>query len=391
LVIGLLLMSQVHPARAEGLSVDADFPGGNVVLDKVEGDAVFVHQDLRDTAGDWFFWHFRVRGAAGRKLTFQFTKGDVVGVLGPAVSTDGGGSWAWLGKASLRGASGFRYAFAPDSADVRFCFAVPYYGADLARFLQRHAASPHLRAETLCKSKKGRDVEFLRFGRIDGLPDHRVVITCRHHGCESMASYSLEGIVEAVLGETEDGAWLRQRVEFLAVPFVDKDGVEDGDQGKNRRPHDHNRDYAGESLYPEAKAIRELVPKWSEGRLRVALDLHCPHIRGPHNEVIYLVGSESPATWQQQCEFGRILEAVRTGPLPYRAQDNLPFGHAWNTAANYGVGRSFGRWAGELPGVRLSTAIEIPYANASGCVVTAESARAFGHDLAKALRRYLAP
>ena len=86
-----------------------------------------------------------------------------------------------------------------------------------------------------------------------------------------------------------------KRVEFFVVPFVDKDGVEDGDQGKNRRPHDHNRDYGGRadgdhSIYASTRALRERIPAWSGGKLRVALDLHCPWIRGEHNEVIYFVG-----------------------------------------------------------------------------------------------------
>ncbi len=82
-----------------------------------------------------------------------------------------------------------------------------------------------------------------------------------------MASWSLEGLMDEVLADTTDGRWLREHVEFLVVPFMDKDGVEDGDQGKNRRPHDHNRDYLGESIYPEVAAWRAFVPGWSEGRL----------------------------------------------------------------------------------------------------------------------------
>jgi hypothetical protein len=34
------------------LQIDADFHGGNIVVDAVKGDAVFLHQDLHDTAGD---------------------------------------------------------------------------------------------------------------------------------------------------------------------------------------------------------------------------------------------------------------------------------------------------------------------------------------------------
>lgn len=64
--------------------------------------------------------------------------------------------------------------------------------------------------------------------------------------------------MEAVL-DAADVRWLREQVEFFVVPFMDKDGVEAGDQGKNRRPYDHNRDYQGESLYASVRAMRELV------------------------------------------------------------------------------------------------------------------------------------
>ena len=132
------------------------------------------------------------------------------------------------------------------------------------------------------------------------------------------------------------------------IPFVDKDGVKDGDQGKNRKPRDHNRDYVGESVHIETAVIRERVPDWSAGKLKVAIDLHCPWIRMNRNETIYLVGSESEAQWQEQMRFSHILEAERTG--------GLPFGMEWNTAENYAVGKSFGRWTSELSGVQLATA-----------------------------------
>lgn len=385
-----LCLLATHAPAAEPLAVDADFPGGNALIEKVQGDEVFLRQDLRDTAGPWFWWHFRVRGAAGRALTFRFTDGNVLGVRGPAVSADGGQTWAWLGAAAVKGTR-FAYAFPADATDVRFCFAMPYFEANLKAFLARWEGNPNVKAATLCKSRKGREVERLHVGKLAGAPDHRILVTARHHCCECMASYAMEGLIEAMLADIDDGRWFRGHVEAMLVPFADKDGVEDGDQGKNRKPRDHNRDYEGEGVYPETRAIRDLVPKWSDGRLTIALDLHCPHIRGPHNEIIYIVGAEDPAIWQQQCAFGKLLEALRTGPLPYRASDNLPFGQAWNTGRNYSGGKSFSRWAGEQPGVRLAASIEIPYANAGGQAVTPDAARAFGHDLAKAIRRYLEP
>ena len=204
-----------------------------------------------------------------------------------------------------------------------------------------------------------------------------------------MASFALEGVMDAILSETEDGKWLREHAEFFVVPIVDLDGVEDGDQGKNRKPRDHNRDYAGESIYSQVKAIRERLPEWSGGKLRLALDLHCPGVRGTHNEWIYFVGGPDEENWKEVNRFSAILETVQAGPLVFRQKNNLPYGQAWNKPSNFEAGKPFARWAAELPGVRAASTIEIPYANVDGQAVTDESARAFGRDLAKAVRKYL--
>ncbi|MEA3225531.1 MAG: M14 family zinc carboxypeptidase [Planctomycetota bacterium] len=373
---------------AETLIVDADFPGGNIILDRIEGDTVFLRPDQRDSSTWWFYWHFRIQRAAGRTLEFRFVGRNPIGTRGPAVSADGGHTWSWLDPEAPRDSS-FSYTFHDQSQDVRFCFSIPYLQNNLQQFLKKHADNPHLAVHELCRSRKGRPIERLHAGNISGDPKHRVLLTARHHACEMIASYSFEALLDSVLSDTSLGRWFQSNVEILAIPFMDKDGVEDGDQGKNRKPHDHNRDYAGQGIYPSVRALRRFVPEWSEGELRVVLDLHCPYISGRHNEVIYLVGNSDPAIWRQQQEFAAILESVHEGPLPYSAESNLPFGTAWNTAANYGGQKSCSRWGSEQPGVRLSTTIEIPYANVSDVVVTTENARAFGRDLALALRRYL--
>src|SRR5262245_48452310 len=95
--ISLLFLAtfSAAPAFAE-LHIDSDFPGGNIIVDKIDGNAVHLRQDQRDTDYPWFYWHFRVRGGQGRTLDFRFTRGPVLGPRGPAVSRDGGKSWSWL-------------------------------------------------------------------------------------------------------------------------------------------------------------------------------------------------------------------------------------------------------------------------------------------------------
>jgi hypothetical protein len=369
--------------------VDTDVPAGNAIVESVEGDVVTLRPDLRDTEGSWFYWRVRARGAQGRTLTFRFTAGNPVGVLGPAVSLDGGLTWTWHGKKPTK-PSEFAYTFGPDARDVQFCMGIPYLERDLRAFLKRHESNPHLQVRALCTSEKGREVERLHAGRLDGKPRYRAFLTARHHACEMAASYVLEGILEEVLAGDEDGRWLREHVELLAVPFMDKDGVEDGDQGKNRKGRDHNRDYAGESHYASVRAVRALVPEWSGGKLRLMLDVHCPGLRGAEHEVIHFIGQADPRQWEAVGRFSAILESAPSGALKFSAKHNLPFGKSWNNAALRKPGQeTSAHWAWALPGVALACGLEVPYANAGGQAVTPESARAFGKDLAKAIRRYL--
>lgn len=388
--VGLLLLFSHGIAAARGgpVAIDANYPGGNIVVERIDGDTIYLRPDLRDTEGWWFYWSFRVRSAAGRTLTFRFSGPNPIGVRGPAVSADQGRTWSWLGAEAVEDGS-FKYAFAANADEVRLSFGIPYQEQNLKEFLARYKGNPNVTAQELCKSKHGRSVERLHVGRLDGDVPYRVLVTARHHACEAMADYVMEGLLESVLADNEDGYWFRRNVEVLAVPFMDKDGVEEGDQGKNRKPRDHNRDYSGQSVHASVAALRTFVPNWSNGKLRVAFDLHCPYIRGPHNEVIYLVGSAEERVWQQQRQFGQLLETLQTGPLVYRASDNLPFGQAWNTNDNTGGNKSFGQWAGDLEGVRLAASFEFPYANAGGQIVTVDGVRAFGRSLAATLRAYL--
>lgn len=74
---------------------------------------------------------------------------------------------------------------------------------------------------------------------------------------------------------------------MLCVPFVDYDGIVDGDQGKRRMPHDHNVDYGqNESIYPETAAIKEYANK---NGCNYGFDFHSPWHKGGENDNIFIV------------------------------------------------------------------------------------------------------
>ncbi len=375
------------------LSIDANYPGGNIVVERIEGNAIDVRPDLRDTPDWWFYWNFRVRGAGNRELTFRFPGRSPLGARGPAVSEDGGKSWVWTGRAKVNDQpeqASFQYLFKPEVNEVRFAFAMPYQLADWNAFIAPYLSRDDVAEKTLCRTTAGRDVKLL-----DIRPRERdagvVLLTARHHACETMASYALEGCVQELLRPTPNDSGALP-IRYLVAPLMDLDGVEAGDQGKNRRPHDHWLDYSGESQYASVAALRKLIADPTTGPLRVAIDFHCSFLREDSeapgsSERIFFMQSGNPKIAGEAQRFGRDLRRAQRGPLLYDGQYDLPLGVRWNTPEL--AGPSFLGWAEQQPSVWFATVLELPYANAAGAAVTPESARAFGADFATALRNYL--
>ena len=390
------LVRRLRPTATEGKGVagssfliDTHFPGGNAIIESIDGDTIRLRPDARDSEGGWFYWSFRVRGANGKSLTFIFSEQNPVGVYGPSVSLDEGITWQWLGNPD-GSTDSFRCAFPQKAISVRLSFGTNYTDLHWQRFCGRISQhSDFIREDILCLSRKGRSVPRLHVGNLTGKPKHRILLTARHHACETMANYALEGVVHAVLTDDDLGVWFRKNVELVVIPFMDRDGVEDGDQGKGRRPHDHNRDYGENNLYPETKALREFATRWSDQRLSFMADLHCPWIRGNSHEEIYQVAKMDTTIWAEQRYFGEILSSSIQGPLPFRNVDHHNFGDEWRSACGQISGVCAADWFSKIPGINLATAFEIPYCNCSGVRVTADSVRVFGRDLAAAIREYL--
>ena len=152
LVMGLLSIT-AHAVADNQIKIDCDYPGGNISVEKIEENNVNLHQDLRDTRGNWFYRNFCVRGTAGRTLNFHFTKSRAIGVWGPAYSVDSGDNWNWLGKEAVEKNS-FHFDFGKHD-DVRFCFAIPYQLNNLEQFLNKHKSHPHSSPGKIIPNQKG--------------------------------------------------------------------------------------------------------------------------------------------------------------------------------------------------------------------------------------------
>ncbi len=363
------------------LQIDCAIPGGNIIVKSIGEFEAHLRRDIRDTEGDWFYWEFRAIFEKKGKYTFRFDTG-CIGTRGPALSCDAGLTWEWLGRDRVNYANhSFVYEYdGTKSSTIIFCGGMQYQSANLDVFLTQHAASPLIVKTALCQSRKRRTVELIKIADPTLKSKRKLLLTSRHHCGEMMANYVLEGI----LAEALENVAFRAMFAIFAVPFVDKDGVVDGDQGKNRRPHDHARDYGKSAIYPETKAIMKLV---KAERFDLILDIHCPWLYGTNNENIYFVGPKSKRFEVETLRLARILTEEAAG-LAVFSGDVLLFGSSWNTAANYKSGKTLRDWSAGLDFVTHATSIEIPFANAGETTLSADLMRRFGRRFARALLKY---
>lgn len=379
----LACAAQKSPAADPKVSIRADFPGGNVSVAADDGAGVRLAPDLR--GGDpWFYWYFEATVAEPATVTFTFSGSPMIGVNGPAVSLDEGKNWRWLGTDQVRYADtakpprerseSFHYTFTTDKPKIRFAVAIPYLPADLEAFLSTLNGNPYLTRSTLTRTRRGTPVDLLEIGS-RGEGRKPILVTARHHACESMASYVLEGLIREATSESAFGRAFREKYRLFVVPMVDKDGVAAGDQGKNRSPHDHNRDYGDAPIYPEIRAIQELAARHD---IRHALDLHCPALRGDVHEVFHFLGLGLPRVKNNIDEFiGRIREErpqSLNAPLNFLVDAKKP------GAINRKIGSHY--FATGQGNVTAAT-LEIPYAVPGGAL-DVDSARAYGKALLRA-------
>ena len=265
----------------DDIRIDSDFPGGNAEIIGRFGNDVLLRPDLRRTMREWFYWHFRVRFQKPGEYVFRFAAVNVMSRAGCAFRPQEEKEWRWLPENDFdpkQRMFRFRYhAGGPDT--VYFCVGIPYMKEDLESFL---AEVPDVKRTVLCHTRKGREVPLLQLASAGA--ERTLLLTSRHHACESPGTFVLEGILRYALSSPD----FRAAYRILAAPFMDLDAVTDGEQGKYRYPLDQGSDYGDVQYFEETKALKALIFREKPD---VILDLHAPYLVSGLNENFFLVSS----------------------------------------------------------------------------------------------------
>jgi hypothetical protein len=363
----------------------SDYNGSNVKSISIKDDTIRLEQDIRDSTEWWFYWNFGIECDESREITVQFTNGEVVGPFGPALSHDRN-EWSWLEDERVNVHDSFSYEIQADQR-VYFAFAPPYQYSHFNRFVEGYK---QLNPDTLVTSERGRSVPIVELG--DPRAEKAIIFTCRHHACESTASYVLEGVLREIL-ESE----LLEEYAVHAVPFVDLDGVERGDQGKARAPHDHNRDYTinGNAIVtdinPIYRSTNELMKYINSmnADLVAGFDFHCPYKwaengDSPADQPHFL--RPAGAVGERVADLSKRLQNLTENNtndiyIPHNTENDLDHKNVrWNQPQTPTATQFF-----RHQGAKLAAILEFPYFGTVSSPVTPVTSRNFGRDFVRTL------
>ena len=344
------------------ISIHNNFVGGNIRVKELTGDTVVLENELRDTEGTWFYWAFCVEGAEGRTLTFELEE-NRLGYFGPAVSHDLY-EWHWLGECN---GNSFTYRFGENDSRVYFAHNMLYHPDRFLAFCE----SRGLHTDELCKSRKGRSVPCLTLGN----GKRGITFTSRHHACESTGTYVMEGIIDELSCSPLSDS------KILFVPFVDYDGVVDGDQGKSRIPHDHNRDYIDEPIYPEVRAIMAHTDKYG---INYGFDLHSPWHKGGVNDKIFVVRNRIDKLDKFDRFSDIFADEISAGSMLYAKENDFPPCFDWNQPS-----ANFGFTMNSRPDCDLAFSLETAYFGTPENKVSQERLIELGRCFARAIKKYI--
>jgi hypothetical protein len=360
--------------------ISTNFPGGNAIVKELGPNEYEIDADQRIGTMEWFYWCFKLTNLENQEYIFRFPK-NRMSQKGYAISVDNGLNWVWADPKTIQDTT-IKYKGNASTKEVILSMGMTYTLKNWEHFLALKNEYNCFLQETLCLTRGKRITPLLRI-KSKNPTTSKIIITARHHCCEMMASYMVEGLVDFAFRNNNQLAF--ENTEFVVIPFVDLDGVEAGDQGKGRAPYDHNRDYGEKSIYPEIPAIKNEVSK-NKSIKTITIDLHCPHLKGTWNEQVYIVGSGFEKNCQAQKDFLSIIEKENKGPLPFSQKNILPFGVEWNTNQ---LVLSCTSWCTTQAQVILAASIELPYGIAEGQEVNQTTARKLGEILCLSLVKFV--
>lgn len=166
----------------------------------------------------------------------------------------------------------FTIEFTHDDDQMFFSHCFPYTYSDLQDDLNKIEkdcnSSNFYHRSTLTRTLAGNRCEYLTITSKDkdpksakALAKKGVFISARVHPGESNSSWMMKGVIEFLVGNSPEARALRDNFVFKIVPFLNPDGVINGNYRCSLSGQDLNRRWKAPSrvLHPVIFAVKKLI------------------------------------------------------------------------------------------------------------------------------------
>ncbi|MBC7499155.1 MAG: carboxypeptidase family protein [Herminiimonas sp.] len=306
------------------LKISHQFDAGAIEILKADLPQAIDLNIRKDSHADFTQWfYFRLQGAREEACTIRF--------MNAGQCTYPGGWEDYQAVASYDRCHWFRVpttfdgkvmtiSHMPEHDSIYYAYFEPYSWERHLELLASVEVSPLGRVEDLGSTVDGRDINLVVIG--DPQAQKKVWVIARQHSGETMAEWLAEGMIDALLDETNPVARrLLQDAVFYIVPNMNPDGSVRGNLRTNAAGANLNREWMAPSMEtsPEVFVVRK---RMHETGCDLFLDIHgdeaLPYVFIAGSEMLRGFSDEQAARQQA------FLESFKLASPDFQTEHGYP-------------------------------------------------------------------
>lgn len=308
------------------LRISSNFDSGAIDIISAERADDIQLNIRRDSHADFAQWfHFRLQGVRDQKVVLRLMN------AGRSTYADGWPDYHivasrdrqhWFRLPSTYENGILRVEHTADADSFWYAYFEPYSFERHLDLLGRIGTSPRARLQTLGQTVDGRDLDMLVIGKPSAAK--KIWVIARQHPGESMAEWFVEGMLEALVDESNPlASRLLQDAVLYVVPNMNPDGALRGNLRTNAAGANLNREWMTPSMErsPEVFLVRQKI---HEIGCDLFLDVHGDEAL-PY---VFIAGSEMLEGFsaEQAAAQATFLESFKAASPDFQTKHGYPSG-----------------------------------------------------------------
>lgn len=313
---------------------ESNFDSGNLHSVITTDSINFVVRLNADIVGRWFY--FKMKNVKNRYVSVTIQNSDATR---PMYSYDNK-NWIRFTEQESPQRNVFRKTYTEDSVYV--AYYVPYSVTQLNEKINQLNNNPFVKIDTIGFSEQNRPLIVLTLTDFT-VPDSQKYFIWAHgrtHPSETPSSYHLDGMINYFLSDDDVATYLRTKIKFIVLPFINPDGVYLGKSRVNANNVDLERSWnlspsqTPKEVFHTKNFLQNIL---SNNRFHIALNMHS-QVANYATFWIHTAASTSDYFYRKQIQFANLQSGnsnfIKPSDYSYSTlQPYFPEGWMW---ANWG-------------------------------------------------------